>query len=37
MKKLIEFWQVYRMYAKHHSHRYAIRQAWWVAGRNLPF
>ena len=37
MKAIIEFIQTYRMYAKHHSKRYALRIAYGCAFKGLPF
>jgi hypothetical protein len=37
LKRVREFIQVYRLYAKHHSPIYAARIAFGVAYRQLPF
>jgi len=37
MKKIIEFFQVYRLYARFNTRRYAARIAFGCAFRGLPF
>ena len=37
MKKLSDFFAVFRLYAKHHSPLYAARLAYGITFRGLPF
>lgn len=37
MRRLAEFLQVYRLYAKHHSPIYAARIAYGITFKSLPF
>ena len=37
MKRITEFLQVFRLYARHHKPTYAARSAWGIAFKGLPF
>lgn len=37
MTRIIEFVQVFRLYARHHKPMYAARIAWGIAFKGLPF
>ena len=37
MKRVIDFFKVYRLYAQHHSRAYAARLAYDIAFKGLPF
>ena len=37
MNKLREFINIYRLYSRRHSLRYAVRRAYEIAFLNLPF
>lgn len=37
MERLREFWSVYRLYARHNPHSYALRIAYGIAFKGLPF
>ena len=37
MRRLIEFIQVFRLYARHNTIRYSARIAYGVAFKDLPF